>query len=218
MNMISRSLLRAITNLLQAVTKAMMPEFVAGVKAGGVFKGHFEYINKRHELRNIDVDAMDIRSPLFGRKVMQRREAALFARLMRELEIRREKGMSAFDAWNDSAMLVEDAARAHTELILTDVFWRVVDELAESGDGDIAQVLKICGALYVARRIDTQCVFLRLKVLSPEVAERVHKAVPILAAELRPHALSLVDAFGIPPHLLAPIAFDYVKHSGRARL
>lgn len=204
--------------LLQAVTKAMMPEFIAGVKRGGFFKGHFAYLNNRHELRNADVDSMDIRSPLFGRKVMQRREAAMFARLTKELQMRRMKGMSGFDAWNDLAMLVEDAARAHTELILTDVFWEVVDRLEKEGDEDIAKVLKICGALYVARRIDTQCVFLRLKVLSPEVAERVHKAVPELAAELRPHALPLVDAFGIPPHLLAPIAYDYVNHNARARL
>ncbi len=204
--------------LLQAVAKAMLPEFIRGVRRAGHFKGHFAYLNERHALRALDVDAMDVRTPLFGRKIMQRREGALFARLLRVLERKRARGMSEFDAWNDSAILVEQAARAHTELVLTDLFWAKIDELAGGVDDDIAKVLRVCGALYVAQRIDVQPVFLRLRIISTDVAERVHNEVAELAAELKPHALDLVDSFGIPPHLLAPIAFDYVAHNSRARL
>ena len=204
--------------LLQAVAKAMIPEFILGVRRAGHFKGHFAYLNERHALRALDVDAMDVRTPLFGRKIMQRREGALFARLLRVLQRKRARGMSEFDAWNDSAILVEEAARAHTELVLTDVFWAKIEELAGGVDEDIAKVLRVCGALYVAQRIDVQPVFLRLRIISTDVAERVHNEVAELAAELKPHVLDLVDSFGIPPHLLAPIAFDYVAHNSRARL
>ena len=34
-----------------------------------------------------------------------------------------------------------------------------------------------------------------------------------LCAELRPHSLSLVEAFGLPDNLLAPIAFDWVEYN-----
>lgn len=204
--------------LLQAVAKSMLPEFMRGVQAQGVFTGHFTYLNKRKALQYADVDSMNVRSPVFAQTVMRRREAALFLRLMRELQEKKNAGISPFDAWNDTATLVEDAARAHTELIITDVFESVVDNMRQRGETEIANVLALCGSLYVAHRIDVQSVFLRTRVISPFVADRVHTALLELSKELRPYALHLVDAFGIPPHLLAPIAFDYVSHNSRARL
>lgn len=204
--------------LLQAVAKSVLPQFVRGVRANGHFKGHFAYLNQRKALQHANVDAMDVRSALFAQTVMRRREAAIFLRLARELEAKQKSGVPAFDAWNDSAALVESAARAHTELLITETFNSVLDDLRQSGHTEIAEILSLCGALYVARRIDLQPDFLRLRVLSPLVADRVHEAVLDIAKELRPHALHLVNAFGIPPHLLAPIAFDYAAHNSRARL
>jgi acyl-CoA oxidase len=204
--------------LLQAVAKSMLPEFVRGVQNGGVFKGHFSYLNKRKSLQNANVDGMDVRSTEFAQIVMRRREAALFVRLSKQLDKKRRAGISAFESWNDSAVLVEETARAHTELLIVDTFTSVLDKLRDDGETEIAHVLDLCGALYVVHRVDQQPIFLRTRVLSPLVADRAHEAVLELSKELRSFAIPLVDSFGFPPHLLAPIAFDYVAHNSRARL
>ena len=54
--------------------------------------------------------------------------------------------------------------------------------------------------------------FPRCKYISPEQAEAVQAEVAALCKELRPQALALVGAFGLPQHLLAPIAFDWVDY------
>lgn len=204
--------------LLHAVAKSMLPEFIRGVKARGVFTGHFSYMSDLKALLAADLDSVNVTSPLFAQIVMRRREAVLFEKLARELQEKSKAGMSAFHAWSDTANLVEDAARAHTELVITDVFKSVIETLWQDGETEIARILALCGSLYVAHRIDVQTVFLRARIIPPAVAERVHSAVLQLAKELQPNAQHLVDAFGIPPHLLAPIAFDYVNHNSRARL
>lgn len=204
--------------LLQAVTKSVLPEFVKGVKAGGIFQGHFAYLNNRGALQKVNVSGMDFRSPSFAQTVMRRREAAVFTRLMAQLQKQQSIGMNGLDAFNSSAILVEEAAKAHTQLLFVDVFYRQLAELEKRGDRDLAGILAVCGALFTMKTIDSSTAFVRNGVISPRDADRVHEMVLVLSKELRPHVLDLVNSFGLPPHLLAPIAFDYVNHNSRARL
>lgn len=204
--------------LLQAVTKSVLPEFLKGVKNDGVFKGHFAYLNDRDALRKTDVSSMDARSPIFAQVVMQRRESATFAKLIAALDKKQKMGMTRMAAFNSSAVLVEEAARAHVELLFVGVFYNTLAELERKGDGDLVKILRLCGVLFTLHTIDSSSVFVRTGSLSARDAERVHELIFVLCKELRPHVLDLVDSFGIPPHLLAPIAFDYVAHNSRARL
>lgn len=52
----------------------------------------------------------------------------------------------------------------------------------------------------------------RNKYLSSEQAEAVQGEIAALCKEVRPHTLALVESFGLPQHLLAPIAFDWVEY------
>lgn len=204
--------------LLQAVTKSILPEFVRGLKKGGIFEGHFSYLNDRVALQKADVSHMDLRSSLFPQTVLRRREAAVFAQLSSLLQKKKSTGMSYMDAFNSSALLVEEAARAHTELLMLDVFYRTLNDLKQKGEKDIVEILGTCGTLFFLKLIDAGTVFFRNGALSAEDARRVHDLIIVLCQELRPHVLDLVKSFGLPPHLLAPIAFDYVSHNSRARL
>jgi hypothetical protein len=49
--------------------------------------------------------------------------------------------------------------------------------------------------------------------LTPEQSQVVHKEVAALCADVRPHTLGLVQSFGIPQHLLGPIAFDWIQYN-----
>lgn len=204
--------------LLQAVTKTVLPEFVRGFKNGGKFKGHFSYLNDRSALRNVDVSTLDPRSPVFGLTIMRRREAALFARLTAEIQKKVGAGMSSLNAFNSSAVLVEDVARAHVELLMLEVFHHTLSNLKSRGESQIVDMLSLCGALHTVTLADSQAVFLRNGALTQKEAQSIHSHVFALCQELRPHVLHLVDSFGYPPHLLAPIAFDYVSHNSRSRL
>lgn len=53
--------------------------------------------------------------------------------------------------------------------------------------------------------------FLRYGYLLVDNITAVRKEVSKLCSELRPHALALVDSFGIPAAFLSPIAFDWIE-------
>lgn len=57
------------------------------------------------------------------------------------------------------------------------------------------------------------CIICRYGYLSPKQAQPVHREVATLCTELRPHALNLVDAFGIPKPFLGAIGFDWVEYN-----
>ncbi|CDF77395.1 unnamed protein product [Chondrus crispus] len=204
--------------LLQTVTKAVLPEFVRGFKNDGNFEGHFSYLNDREALRRVDLSTTDPRSAMYALTVMRRREAALFARLAAEIQKKIAAGMSSLQAFNHSAVLVEDAGRAHVDLLMLQLFHQTLSDLKSRGETELVNILTLCGALHTARLIDSQVIFLRNGALSAKDAQNVHSNVQIFCMQLRPHVLHLVDSFGYPPHLLAPIAFDYVSHNSRSRL
>lgn len=204
--------------LLQAVTKIVLPEFVKGLKSGGPFQGHFAYLNDREALRKVDLSTLDPRDKMYGLTIMRRREAAVFARLAAAIQKNIGGGMSSTVAFNSSAILVEEAARAHTELLVVELFHRALHQLVQKGEKEIVEILRFCGALYITKLVDSQTVFLRNGAVTQRDAERANELVMSISQHLRPHVLHMVESFGYPAHLLAPIAFDYVSHNARSRL
>lgn len=70
--------------------------------------------------------------------------------------------------------------------------------------------------MYAMISIEEDASFLRYGYLSPSHAAEVRKEVTKLCTELRPHALALVDSFGIPDAYLGPIAYDWVAANSRS--
>ncbi|CAN8075497.1 unnamed protein product [Agarophyton chilense] len=204
--------------LLQAVTKSVLPEFVRGVKNGNVFKGHFSYLNDRNALRDVDLKGKDVSSVEFAKIVFRRREAAVFARLTNRLQMMQKNGLTALEAFNCCGIVVEEAARSHTELLIVELFEKKMTQLEEDGRHDLVNALRKCGSIYVLKRIDDDSGFVRNGALSGADGFRVHERLLEMCKDIRPHVMDYVNGFGIPAHLLAPIAFDYVAHNSRARL
>lgn len=65
--------------------------------------------------------------------------------------------------------------------------------------------------MYAMITLEEDAAFLRYGYLSTDNAAAVRKEVAKLCSELRPHALALVNSFGIPDAFLSPIAFDWVE-------
>ncbi|KAL1555634.1 acyl-CoA oxidase [Salvia divinorum] len=78
-------------------------------------------------------------------------------------------------------------------------------------------VLSLVRSMYVRVTLDEDPAFLRYGCLTKENAAVVRREVakvrnffPHNCSEIRPHALALVDSFGIPDAFPRPIAFDWV--------
>lgn len=125
---------------------------------------------------------------------------------------------AGFDAWNASLNLAADAATAHMQRRMWDVYVSRVRRVASGGDAGSAAALRLCGEAWALGVIDGEPGFLRSGCLDARAAVAVHDGLETLCARLAGVAHTLVDAFELPAHLLAPIAFDYVSANARARL
>lgn len=204
--------------LMQAVTKLMLGEFLRGAKNGQKFEGHFSYLNKGNQFMSTDLSKLEVQSLEFIQVAMRRREAAVFSKLGVMSEKLRSSGMSSAEVLNKCGVLVDEAGWAHTESLMTNVMHDILNDLRTLGDDATADVIESCWKLFALWRMDAQSVFLRVGAFTSGEGEHVHNAVQKLCEDIRPVAIHLVDGFGIPPHLLAPIAFDYVKHNSISRL
>jgi acyl-CoA oxidase len=133
------------------------------------------------------------------------REQHVLEGLARRLRRAAAPGADLFEVFNNAQDHVLRAARVHVDRIVLEAFVAGIDEC---GDREVAALLeKVCD-LYVLSNIEAdRAWFLEHGRFSASRAKAIVAAVNRLCGELRPHARTLVDAFGIPDEWLgAPIA------------
>lgn len=74
----------------------------------------------------------------------------------------------------------------------------------------LQNALGLVRSMYALFTVDEDAAFLRYGYLSTDNAATIRKEVAKLCSELRPHALALVNSFGIPDAFLSPIAFNWI--------
>ncbi|GAA6040376.1 hypothetical protein JCM8097_007586 [Rhodosporidiobolus ruineniae] len=103
-------------------------------------------------------------------------------------------------SWNSLLCDIFRCSTAHAQYYLVSNFAEAVmhdEELKKQPE--LHKVLKICFELFVCHTMDVEAAeFLSSGYLAPKQHELVRNRVYELLAELRPHAVSLVDAWGIP--------------------
>ncbi len=122
--------------------------------------------------------------------------------------LRRAAGASpnrAFDLFNAVQPHLLEAARVHVERVVLEAFIAGIDTCEDDASRRLLE--RLCD-LYVLSEIEQhRGWFLEHGRLTPTQSKAVTNAVDELCAQLRPFAVRLVDAFGIPPEwLTAPIA------------
>jgi len=200
--------------LLQQVSRSVLNDFLKQMKSGK-FVGPLSYMNDQSFLTGPLPE--DIHSISYSRLILQRLEAKLVANLAKEIERRSKQGKSSFEVWNECLDLAAEVGRAHTELLIAELSEQLIQR-ASATDSSVGNILKQCQTLFLLHLIDKQSIFLRYNCLSPPDAQKLHRVLVELCMQLREQALPLVDSFGIPPHLLAPIAFDWIEHNSRSKL
>ncbi|EXJ72830.1 uncharacterized protein A1O5_03978 [Cladophialophora psammophila CBS 110553] len=114
--------------------------------------------------------------------------------------------------WTSMMISLHKLSRAHSESLLVSNFYNAVFESTPSPPLDAAtlDVLKVLFRLFALFTLDVSASeFLLSKALSIERLQNVAPAIQDLMAQVRPHAVRLVDAWSIPDYLLESALGSY---------
>src|SRR5689334_6846543 len=142
-------------------------------------------------------------------ELFEDREKHLLETLARRLRAAGKPGADAFAVFNDAQDHVVEAARAHVDRTVLEAFVAAIDACTDQAAA--AMLGSVCD-LYALSTIEAEKGwYLEHGRITPARSKQVTAAVNDLCAVLRPHAQTLVDAFGIPrewlgTELLEPVA------------
>lgn len=195
--------------LMQQVSKILLAEYMATQKKQQPFKGWgLEHMNGPRPVLPAQWTSSNLRSSQFQTEILCLRERDLLSRFAAQVSQHLAHGESKEYAFILSYQLAEDLARAFTDRSIFQTFLEA--EMAVTSN-PLKNVLGLLRSMYVTIILEEDASFLRYGLLSPDNAVVVRKEVMNLCSELRPHALSVVNSFGMPDAFLAPIAFDWVE-------
>jgi acyl-CoA oxidase len=146
----------------------------------------------------------DVRNRRYQRGLLVAREEHLLASAAQRMRRALAPGADQFRIFNDAQDHLLGVARAHVDRIVFDAFADTVDGVEDAGTRTLlTQVL----SLYALSTIEgDRAFFIEHSYLTPRRAKAVRQAVNALCGQLRPHARTLVDGFGIPePWLDCPL-------------
>jgi acyl-CoA oxidase len=146
-------------------------------------------------------DTRHLLDPSVHAELFRDRERSLLISAARRLKGRVDGGMDSFAAFIEVQDHLLTLADAYAQRLVLESFQAAVREV----DGGEEQALlgQIC-ALYALWHIEQdRGWFLEQRYITATKAKAIRTAVNMLLGQLRPHAVSLVDAFGIPDQLLA---------------
>jgi acyl-CoA oxidase len=133
-------------------------------------------------------------------RLLREREEHMLEGLARRLRRASAPGADAFAAFNACQDHLVDAAMAHVERMVAESF---VESVESCADPEAKAVLARVCDLHVLTTIERhKAWYLEHDRLSPARTKALTALVNEICAELRPHATTLVDAFGIPEGLL----------------
>ncbi|XP_071538212.1 uncharacterized protein [Panulirus ornatus] len=144
----------------------------------------------------------------FLHDILNRRENLLFKVLGKKLMAVGKAGL--FHAWMlQESDLVQDAATAFGERLISDQFREVLD----SCESSLKPVLTKLYHLYLLDIVEKKLAsFITNGLISSETATQVVSTSRTVCRDLGPEALALCDAFAITdPMISAPIAQDWVN-------
>lgn len=134
-------------------------------------------------------------------RLFRNREDHLVRTCAQRLRRAADDDNDAFEVFNNAQDHLLKVGSARTERIVLEVFIEAIDSCDSRSAAELLG--KVCDLfVYSALEADMGW-FLMHRHISVERAKAIRRGVNDLCQELRPHARSLVDAFGVPEKLLA---------------
>ncbi len=151
-------------------------------------------------------DASHLRDADFQLNAFQYREKRLLVTAARRIKNRIDDGMDSYEAFVECQSHLVTLALAHVERVVLEQFLKTVDQT----DSGLSKTLKqLCDLFALSRIENDRGWFLENGYVEGNKAKAIRNQVDQLCTELKDDAVHLVNAFGIPDHLLAaPIALE----------
>lgn len=206
------------TILLQLVAKSLLAGFRRRFEGAGV-GGVARHLAERAKVALLEknfvavrrTDEAHLRGRSFHLAAFRFREAHLLASAGQRIRQRLAHKMDPEQAVLEVQEHLVELARAHAERFALELFDEAVSALEDPAQRELLDRL---GALHAISRIRSDAAFYFTEgYLEPEKDRALRETSEALIRELRPAAVGLVDAFGIPDACLAaPIAFMDPAH------
>eukprot|EP00252_Welwitschia_mirabilis_P019485 TRINITY_DN4526_c0_g2_i1.p1 TRINITY_DN4526_c0_g2~~TRINITY_DN4526_c0_g2_i1.p1 ORF type:complete len:721 (+),score=118.07 TRINITY_DN4526_c0_g2_i1:107-2164(+) len=195
--------------LVQQVSKALLAEYhAAHRKRKPLSSLGLEHMNKKRPIIPTILNSSILRDVEFQINIFCLRERHLLEHLALEISSLTSQGQTETVAFNTVHALAEDLGRSYTQRRVLDSF---LSAERNATDMSIKNILGVLRALYALVILEEDVSLLRYGFLSPQHSQFIQKEVAKLCNEVRPHALSLVDSFGIPQAFLSPLAFNWIE-------
>lgn len=193
--------------LLQLVAKSLLIQFKEEMGDLNVM-GTIRYVAERAGQRVTELnpvatrrtDPDHLRDPDFHLAALRYREERLLASAARRLRSRLEDGMDSFHALNEVQTHLVTLATAHIDRVVLEAFQDAVTRAPTPGTSET--LAELC-RLYALDRLEAhRAWYLEAGYMDPPKSRAVRAQVDALCTELRPEAVRLVDAWGIPDDIL----------------
>ncbi|GAA1252350.1 acyl-CoA dehydrogenase [Pseudonocardia aurantiaca] len=208
------------TVLLQLVAKTILSDYGRRVaKLDVVGKARFAadllggMVAERTGVRAV-LNRGDLRDRAHQRRLLVGREEHLLAGAAQRMRKALAPGADQFGIFNGTQDHLIVAARAYVDRIVFDAFAAAVEQVEDTEVRALLEVVRTLHALSVIE--GDRAFFVEHGYLTAGRAKAVTQAVNTLCGELRPHARTLVDAFGIPEARLACPLLDGEKDASSA--
>jgi len=138
--------------------------------------------------------------PNYHRMMLRYREEHMLGGVARRLKRGIDQGMNAGVVFSRVQDHVIDAANAHVERLVLDAF---LDKIATVPDGDLKVTLNLMCDVFALTTIEAdRAWFMEHGRLSTTRSKAISREVNDLCRKIRPIAVDLVDAFGVPREML----------------
>ena len=138
--------------------------------------------------------------PTYHRMMLRFREEHMLGGVARRLKRGIDDGMNPGEVFSRVQDHVIAAADAHVERLVLDAF---LDKLATVPDGDLKVALNLLCDLFALTTIEAdRAWFMEHGRLSTTRSKAISREVNDLCRKIRPIAVDLVDAFGVPREML----------------
>ena len=201
------------TVLMQLVAKNRLSEFrksFGQMDAKGMIQYVFEnaktVISEKNPIATRNTDEAHLQDNKFHLSAFQYREKTTLASAAKRLKKLIDSGLAPYDAFNVVQHQMIDVTQAYLERILLEQFQIAITSIKDPNSKTV--MVKLC-QLYALSQIEiNKGWYLEDGYMEAVKTKAIRKMVNQLCWNLRPEAVSLVEAFNIPDSCLsAPIAF-----------
>ncbi|MYR08509.1 acyl-CoA oxidase [Gordonia sp. SID5947] len=200
--LVGKELLSAYADDVQGLSTAGWVRFVVGMARDVVVEktAARQVVQTLIEGSDEDTEKSNLTNRGTQIRLLRNREDHLTRTCAQRLRVALDDGNDAFEVFNNAQDHLLKVGRARTERVVLEAFIQAINDCDSRSAAEVLG--KVCDLFVYSALENDLSWFLMHRHVSVERAKAIRRGVNELCMELRPHARSLVDAFGVPEELL----------------